>query len=105
MADWPYSTGRWQRLRRQHLALEPLCQGCAPRLVPADTVDHVVPVSEGGPAFPAHAGLRSYCGPCHSAKTARGTEAGAVRTRKPRRGCDANGNPIDPAHPWSIAPC
>ena len=66
----------------------------------ANTVDHVHPISEGGPAFPGHDGLCSYCGPCHSAKTARGTEAGAVRASRPRKGCDANGNPLDPVHPW-----
>lgn len=101
MAQWPYSTARWQRLRKAHLSLEPLCRACAPRLVLADTVDHVVAISDGGPAFPGHDGLTSYCTACHSAKTARGAEAGAARTNKPRRGCDAAGNPLDPAHNWS----
>jgi 5-methylcytosine-specific restriction protein A len=66
----------------------------------ANTVDHRVPISEGGHAFPGHDGLASYCAGCHSAKTARGPEAGAARSNKPRRGCDAEGNPLDPAHPW-----
>jgi 5-methylcytosine-specific restriction enzyme A len=104
MADWPYNTANWQRLRKAHLALEPLCRGCKPRLVPANTVDHVVPISDGGPAFPGHDGLVSYCPACHSAKTARGAEAGAVRSSKPRRGCDADGNPLDASHPWSKLP-
>lgn len=103
MADWPYSTARWQRLRLAHLSLYPACEGCKERgvLTRANTVDHVLAMSEGGPAFPGHDGLRSYCPACHSAKTARGAEAGAVRSTKPRRGCDADGNPLDPAHPWS----
>jgi len=101
MADWPYNTARWLRLRKQHLQLEPFCRGCAPRLVTANTVDHVHPISEGGPAFPSHDGLASYCPACHSAKTARGKEAGAVRSNKPRKGCDADGNPLDGAHPWA----
>lgn len=103
MAEYPYNTARWQRLRLAHLMLEPLCRGCEAmgRLTPANTVDHITPVSEGGDPFPAHDGLASYCPPCHGAKTARGSEAGAVRSTKPRKGCDANGNPIDPAHPWS----
>ena len=71
------------------------------RLTPANTVDHRTPVSEGGSAFPAHDGLASYCPSCHGAKTARGAEAGAVRSTKPRKGCDADGNPLDPLHPWS----
>lgn len=103
MANWPYNTAAWKRLRDAHLRLEPLCRGCKEigrGPVPANTVDHVRPVRDGGPAFPDHDGLASYCAACHSAKTARGVEAGAVRSSKPRRGCDANGNPLDPAHPW-----
>ena len=102
MADWPYNTAAWKRLRLAHLALVPECQGCAPmgRLTRANTVDHVHAINEGGAPFPGHDGLMSYCPACHSAKTARGLEAGAVRSTKPRRGCDADGNPLDPAHPW-----
>ena len=104
MAEWPYTTARWQRLRVAHLDLEPFCRGCweAGRgAVLANTVDHVKPISAGGPPFPGHDGLASYCPACHSAKTARGEEAGAVRSSKPRKGCDTHGNPLDPAHPWA----
>ena len=103
MADWPYSTARWQRLRLAHLDIEPTCRGCAAmgRLTRADTVDHVQAISDGGAPFPGHDGLHSYCTPCHSRKTARGSEAGAVRTRKPMKGCDVNGRPLDPAHDWN----
>jgi 5-methylcytosine-specific restriction enzyme A len=103
MADWPYNTNQWQRLRRAHLSIEPLCRGCQAigKIVRANTVDHVKAISDGGPAFPGHDGLASYCPSCHSAKTARGTEAGAFNSTKPRKGCDANGNPLDPAHPWA----
>lgn len=102
MADWPYNTSNWRRLREAHLSLHPLCIGCAAIGVTAlaNTVDHIVPISEGGAPFPGHDGLASYCHACHSAKTARGTEAGAVRTRKPRRGCSPAGLPLDPSHPW-----
>ena len=106
MADWPYNTARWQRLRRAKLQANPLCEPCdqAGRLTLANTVDHNVPISADGPAFPGLDGLTSMCPPCHSAKTARGSEAGAVRTTRalqPRKGCDADGNPLDPAHPWN----
>ncbi len=101
MAEYPYNTARWQRLRKAHLAIEPLCRGCVPHFTKAaNTVDHIIPMSDGGPVFPGHDGLASYCPGCHSAKTARGTEAGAVRSGKPRKGCDANGNPLDAEHPW-----
>ena len=103
MSGWPYNTARWKRLRAAHLALEPACRGCrnSGRLTRANTVDHIVAISEGGPAYPGHDGLASYCPACHSAKTARGAEAGAVRSTKPRRGCDASGRPLDPNHPWN----
>ena len=102
MADWPYNTARWQRLRLAHLSRFPMCEACEAmgRVTMANTVDHRVAISEGGAAFPGHDGLASYCPGCHGAKTARGAEAGAVRSTKPRKGCDANGNPLDPAHPW-----
>lgn len=106
MAAWPYNTTRWQRLRTRHLAMHPLCEGCEAAgrgPVAANTVDHRVPISDGGDAFPSHDGLASLCPPCHSAKTARGPEAGSVRTTRalqPRKGCDADGNPLDAAHPW-----
>ena len=102
MAEWPYSTARWQRLRKVKLSASPLCEDCQPigRLVKASHVDHVHAISDGGPPFPGLHGLRALCQPCHSAKTARGPEAGAVRSSKPRRGCDASGNPLDPEHPW-----
>ena len=103
MAEWPYSTARWQRLRAEQLSRHPLCEGCLPRLVPANHVDHRKAISDGGEPFPpAGIGLASYCAPCHSRKTARGIEAGAVRSTKPRKGCDVQGNPLDPTHPWCV---
>lgn len=105
MAAWPYSTARWQRLRLAQLHAHPLCEGCKPhRIKAASHVDHRLAISEGGEAFPSiGTGLASYCVGCHSAKTARGAEAGAVKSDRPRKGCDANGLPLDPSHPWSAA--
>jgi 5-methylcytosine-specific restriction enzyme A len=104
MADWPYSTQRWQRLRKAQLAAFPLCEGCKPGVVIANHVDHRRAISDGGEPFPPiGVGLASLCASCHSAKTARGAEAGAVKTTRPmqpRKGCDADGNPLDPRHPW-----
>ena len=110
MAAYPYNTARWQRLRTVKLSINPLCEPCnaAGRIEAANTVDHIVPISAGGAAFPSLDGLTSMCTSCHSRKTVRGVEAGAVRTTRavqPRKGCDANGNPADPAHPWRQEPC
>jgi 5-methylcytosine-specific restriction protein A len=102
MADWPYNTSAWQRLRQAHLAAFPFCEGCPTgSYTLANTVDHRLPISAGGDPFPAHEGLASYCATCHSAKTARGVEAGAVRSAKPRKGCDVDGSPLDRRHPWA----
>jgi 5-methylcytosine-specific restriction protein A len=68
---WPYTTQTWRRLRRQKLAETPMCEHCRPRIVPATQVDHIVPISEGGPPFPNLDGLRSLCASCHSRVTAR----------------------------------
>ncbi len=103
MADWPYGTATWAKLRKAHLSIEPFCRGCMEMgqgARAANTVDHIVAISEGGHPFPEHDGLASYCGPCHSAKTARGTEAGAIHSTRPRKGCSADGTPLDPSHPW-----
>lgn len=103
MADWPYNTAAWQRLRSAKTAADPLCERCllTNRLKPVAAVDHKVPISSGGNPFPPLDGLESLCWSCHSRKTARGAEHGAARTDRPMKGCDANGNPLDPAHHWN----
>lgn len=102
MADYPYNTKAWQRLRLVKLRSSPLCEGCKDMgdLTPANTVDHRVAISDGGSPFPPLDGLASYCASCHSAKTARGSEAGAIKTTKPRKGCNPDGTPLDRRHPW-----
>lgn len=103
MSIWPYSTARWKRLRELRLNLNPMCEGClqAGFVRKANHVDHRKAISDGGDAFPEIAGLASLCASCHSAKTARGPEAGAIKTNRPRKGCDINGMPLDPDHPWN----
>jgi 5-methylcytosine-specific restriction enzyme A len=102
MADWPYNTKAWQRLRLMKLRSSPLCEEChdMDMVTPANTVDHRVAISDGGNPFPTLDGLASYCASCHSAKTARGSEAGAIKTTKPRKGCNPDGTPLDRRHPW-----
>jgi 5-methylcytosine-specific restriction enzyme A len=102
MAKWPYNTARWQKLRMLHLGMFPLCEECEEigEIKPAQAVDHRKPISDGGEPFPSHDGLASLCYRCHAAKTARGVEAGAFKTRKPRKGCTIDGQPLDRKHPW-----
>lgn len=104
MAEWPYNTRQWKVLRTVHLQRFPFCEGCIARgrnLVTANHVDHRTPISAGGHPFPSSEGLASLCASCHSHKTARGVEAGAIRTSKARKGCNADGTPLDPAHGWN----
>ncbi len=99
MATWPYTTQRWQRLRRMKLQVNPLCETCLKqkRIEPAVAVDHIVPVkAPGGQPFPALDWLMSMCAACHNRKT-RGEQLGK---ELPIIGCDVHGYPLDPRHPW-----
>ncbi len=102
MADWPYNTTDWKRLRRAKLMRGPLCeyqhQGCT---VMASQVDHRTPISAGGPPW-AWDNLASACATCHSLKTnhvdrGRGGAGGKV----PVRGAERSGQPRDPDHWWN----
>lgn len=102
MAKWPYNTTTWKRLRAAKLRQDPLCEYCpTPGRRLATHVDHEKPIADGGEPFDL-ANLKSACAPCHNAKTAR--EDGGFGNRKGervRRGCDANGRPLDHRHPWN----
>jgi 5-methylcytosine-specific restriction protein A len=106
MADWSYNTSTWLRLRDHQLQVHPLCEWCLAnegRPTVANHVDHRTPINCGGDPFPlVGIGLASLCASCHSRKSARGPEAGAVRTSKPIKGCDVTGHPLDPNHPWNL---
>jgi 5-methylcytosine-specific restriction endonuclease McrA len=87
-----YNTARWQRVRALKLRETPLCEYCPPdRRKLAEEVDHFKALSDGGAPFDM-ANLRSACKPCHSQKTAH---------REHLYGCDENGVPLDPGHPWN----
>jgi 5-methylcytosine-specific restriction protein A len=100
MAVWPYTTQRWQRLRKQKLQDRPLCELCLKigRVEPAAAVDHLVAIKAGGEPYPPLYALMSLCTSCHNTKTRVVEQLGrefAVR------GCDVNGMPLDPNHPWN----
>src|SRR5262245_20827350 len=99
MAEWPYTTQRWQRLRRMKLRQNPLCEQCLRqgRLEVAVVVDHIVAVSAGGDTYPPLDGLMSCCTSCHNRKTRIVEQQGKELTVK---GCDERGYPLDPRHPW-----
>ncbi|MFY7942557.1 MAG: HNH endonuclease signature motif containing protein [Burkholderiaceae bacterium] len=83
----------WRKLRAQVLNEQPLCPECRDQgcLEPATEVDH----HDNDPSNNARENLVGLCKPHHSAKTQ------ADRFGKRINGCDADGKPLDPAHPWS----
>jgi 5-methylcytosine-specific restriction endonuclease McrA len=99
MAKWPYTTQRWQRLRRAKLREYPLCEACLQLglVVPASVVDHRKRIVTGGPPFPPLEGLASLCAQCHNQKS-RAEQRGEENYLA--KGCDARGYPLDRNHPW-----
>lgn len=83
----------WRRLRAYVLNESPLCEHCAARgLVEAATdVDH----ADNDPTNNSMANLVSMCAACHSKKTQ------ADMGKSVSWGCDVQGMPLDPSHPWN----
>ena len=98
MAKWPYTTQRWQRLRRLKLCEHPLCQSCLQLgyIEAATAVDHRQPIKSGGDPYPPLEQLASLCESCHKQKT-RHEQLGQDYLKK---GCDVFGYPLDRNHPW-----
>ncbi|KCB28576.1 HNH endonuclease domain protein [Bordetella hinzii L60] len=90
----PLNSSAWRKLRAYILAESPLCEHCAERglVVQATDVDHV----NGDPSDNSMANLASLCHSCHSIKTARD------HGKSVYMGCDVNGMPLDPDHPWNV---
>jgi len=105
MASYFYSSKRWRSTRKRKLELNPLCEDCATLglIEAANHVDHVQAISDGGEPFDL-SNLRSLCVSCHSRKTVYkdgGFGKGRQEYKIRAKGCDTNGLPIDPNHPWN----
>ncbi|MCI5044684.1 MAG: HNH endonuclease [Aquisalinus sp.] len=102
MSEWPYNTAAWKKLRRAKLAAEPFCYPCwlRDRYVFAEVVDHIIAIKSGGEAFPPMDGLMSMCAKCHNEKTAGLDRPNQHVSGRRFKGCDEQGNPIDPDDPW-----
>ena len=87
----------WRKLRAYVLAGEPLCRHCTAmgRTVIATDVDHYDDDAKNN----ALENLQPLCHMHHSLKTARSLGHNAIE----RQGCDAQGKPLDPNHPWNKA--
>jgi 5-methylcytosine-specific restriction protein A len=102
MSKWPYITSKWKRLRLAKLSECPVCFACEQRGLTelATVVDHMKPISQGGDPFPPLDGLLSLCARCHNEKTSGFDRTHGNANGRRFKGCDANGNPIDPADGW-----
>lgn len=98
MGRWAhlYATARWRQRRAEQLDREPTCRLCRDlrgKSVPATVADHLQP-HRGDPVL-FEGPLQSLCAQCHSGWKQQQETAGRMR------GCDANGRPLDPSHPWN----
>lgn len=96
MANWPYSTQRWQRLRLVQLAANACCAYCERRgiVTPATLVDHIVRVVDDPDRIFDQDNLQSLCVPCHNSEKRR-EESDARRKSggDQSRGCGVDGIP------------
>lgn len=95
-----YNNTRWRTARAAYLAEHPTCAYCAQagRVAAATVVDHAIPHRGDLELFWDSRNWVACCKPCHD-----GAKQSAEKSGKPIRGCDVNGNPLDPAHPWNDA--
>jgi 5-methylcytosine-specific restriction enzyme A len=86
---------RLQAIRRLHFMQCPLCVMCERegRVTLAEELDHILALSNGGEDVQSN--RQGLCKTCHAIKSA------ADSGYRPK-GCDAQGLPTDPRHPWSI---
>lgn len=85
-----------QRIRRSHFAEKAMCVRCwhENRFVLATQLDHIIPFHKGGAdTLDPFENRQGLCDECHLDKTAEDMGHLAI-------GCDADGNPTDPRHPW-----
>lgn len=92
MTGFPYHSAAWRRLRAQALARDGhRCPcGSTHRL----TVDHINPVRTHPHLAWRLDNLRTLCAACDNRRHGDKRNAAGIW------GCDADGRPLDPAHPW-----
>ena len=89
-----YNSHSWRKRRLAQLSAEPLCRMCLARgrTVAATVADHIEP--HRGDVAKFDGLLQSLCRPCHGGAKAELEQSGTLR------GCDVNGQPLDPNHHW-----
>lgn len=91
----------WRKLRAWVLSRQPMCADCERRglITFATEVDHV----DNDPSNNDPSNLVGLCKSCHSYKTQRHEHFKRTGTQLALKGCDVNGFPLDPEHPWHKA--
>ena len=91
-----YDTRRWRKLRDIVLSEEPLCRLCGQmnRVTPSKIADHIIPHKDDPDLFWDRDNLQALCKLCHDSAKAIKDHSGVYP------GCDIDGFPIDPNHPW-----
>lgn len=96
-----YTSAEWRTFRSAYLAVYPACTvaGC-PK--PAKHVDHIRTRRSGGAPFDPD-NCQGLCWSHHSQKTARRDRPAYAQSRQEltAAGCDAQGLPLAPGHPWN----
>ena len=92
-----YDLRRWRRESRAFLRAHPLCTMCeaAGRVTLASVVDHVKPHRGDEALFFDEQNWAPMCKSCHDGAKQEIENTGRIR------GCDLDGVPLDPAHPWN----
>lgn len=86
----------WQKRRKRQLDQHPLCALCMRmrgKVTAATVADHIRPHKGDRVLFAGP--LQSLCESCHNSWKQELETTGHIR------GCDLNGNPLDPNHPWN----
>jgi len=87
----------WRVLREEVLMRDPVCKLCLKRgiFTPSTQVDHIENNLGDYTDVNEMDNLQGLCDSCHSLKTAQDLGKHVVM------GCDLNGQPVDPRHPWN----
>lgn len=90
---------RWQKVSKLFLSKpeNALCAHCRERgeLNPSQVVDHIKPHRGDFDLFWDESNWQGLCKRCHDRKTVK------ERNQSKVKGCQADGRPTDPAHPWN----
>ena len=92
---WRYGRNEWRCLSSRYRKAHPLCRRCGAK---AEHVDHIIDIRTAPERRRDWWNLQSLCHACHNEKTA--ADKGG-RSMRPHGGCDADGMPTDPRHPWN----